>query len=129
MRLFLRKHKNDIILIAVCLALAFAAWGAVRLTRKVGAYIIISADTGSGQTEIARYPLDKDAVIPITTPSGTNTLTIKDGAAKMTESDCPRHLCENQGAIRYSGQMIVCLPHKLIVRVAGTDGADLTTGG
>ena len=129
MRSFLKKHKNDIILIALCLALGLAALGIVRLTRKTGAYVVISADTGSGQTEIGRFPLDKDATIPITTPYGTNTLTIRDGAAVMTESDCPRHLCENQGAVRYSGQMIVCLPHKVIVRVVGTCGADLTTGG
>ena len=37
----------------------------------------------------------------------------------MDSADCPGHDCINQGAIGSAGEIIVCLPHKLIVSIEG----------
>ena len=58
---------------------------------------------------------------------GSNILTIENGTARMSDSSCPDHICENKGKIKYVGQTIVCLPNKLTVTVTGEaedDGVD-----
>ena len=50
---------------------------------------------------------------------GTNKLTVENGAAYMSYSECPDHTCENTGKIKYVGQTIVCLPNYLTVTVVG----------
>lgn len=59
------------------------------------------------------YSLDQDQVIPI---GDTNVCEIKDGTVKMTEADCPDHLCIHQPAIGSSGGFIVCLPNKVVIK-------------
>ena len=59
------------------------------------------------------YSLSKDQVIPI---GDTNVCEIKDGRVKMTEADCPDHLCIKQPAVGSSGGFIVCLPNKIVIK-------------
>ena len=46
-------------------------------------------------------------------------LTVEDGAASVTEADCPDKICVEQGRVRYTGQCITCLPNKLTVTLEG----------
>ena len=48
----------------------------------------------------------------------------------MAEADCPDRLCVRRGPVRYAGETIICLPHKLVVTVrSGLSGYDAVTGG
>ena len=67
------------------------------------------------------YALAKDAEIPI---NDTNCIIIEDSTVRMTEAECPDHLCIRQGTISKDGQMIVCLPNRVTVRIAGDAGAN-----
>lgn len=107
------KHKIDIIVVASLLLLSLVVMLTVNLTRKPGAFVEITVD---GEV-VATYPLDTDG--EYTLNGGTNKLTIKDGAAYMSYSSCPDHVCENTGKVRHVGQTIVCLPNKLTVTVKG----------
>lgn len=42
-----------------------------------------------------------------------------DGRARMKESDCPDKVCVRTGWIAHPGQVIVCLPNKIVVRIEG----------
>ncbi len=68
------------------------------------------------------WPLSEDHEEDIDTPYGHNHLTIRDGSAQMTEADCPDGLCMHQGRISRPGEMIVCLPHRVIAEVISRDG-------
>jgi len=70
--------------------------------------------------EFGVYSLSKDQVIDI---NGTNTLEIKDGKADMISAECPDKLCVHQKAISKSGESIICLPYKIVVRVEGAKEA------
>ena len=61
---------------------------------------------------------------------GTNTLTVSGGTAQIVQADCPDQVCVRQGAVRYAGESIVCLPHRLIVTIEGgaAGGIDGSTG-
>ena len=118
------KHRIDIIVIASLLLLSLVVMLTVNLTRKPGAFVEITVD---GEV-VATYPLDTDG--EYTLNGGTNKLTVKDGAAYMSYSSCPDHVCENTGKVRHVGQTIVCLPNKLTVTVKGErtdDSVDLVS--
>ena len=63
------------------------------------------------------YRLDEDRTVDIETPYGRNVLRIEGGKAFMQEADCPNHDCVEKGAVSKTGQIILCLPHKLAVTI------------
>ena len=83
-----------------------------------------------GGQETARYALNEDRTVRIEGEDGYNTLVIENGEVRLSAADCPNGLCVQTGKIRYAGQSIVCLPHKLAVRITGGASAlDAVTGG
>ena len=115
------KLRNDIILLAVILAAAFAVWGVIRLAMPAGRYAVVELD---GKT-IASYPLDTDIRVEIPSEGGhINVLVIRDGKASVESADCPDKLCVRQRPVSKAGQTIICLPHKLIIRIDGESGVD-----
>ena len=108
-----KKYRVDIIVIALILIFSLAFLLISTLTRVEGANLEVEID-GS---VVGRYSLSANGVYTLN--GGTNILTVKDGAAYISYSDCPDHTCENTGKVRYVGQTIVCLPNKLSVTVVG----------
>ena len=127
-----RSHKKnvpkrgDIFLIGGCLLAALVCCGLWLLLRQGGAEVIVEQNG----RETARYALTEDRTVRIEGEGGYNLLVIQNGEAWLSEADCPNLLCVKTGRIRYAGQSIVCLPHKLAVRIAGgASGMDAVTGG
>lgn len=60
----------------------------------------------------------------------TNVITIRDGRAAITSSDCPGEDCVASGWIDQAGRSIVCLPNGVEVRIVGGpgDGVDFVVG-
>ena len=93
--------------------------------RRDGAAVVVEQDG----KETARYALDENRTVRIKGQGGYNLLVIEGGEAWLLEADCPNLLCVKTGKIRYAGQSIVCLPHKLAVRIGGgASGLDAVTG-
>lgn len=112
-----KKLLRDIILIVVILAVGVVLLIVTGNHGKAGSYAIVMVRNN----EIARYSLSTDGIYTIN--GGTNTIEIKDGKVRMTEAECPNHLCVRQGWISFSGQSIVCLPNELSVTITGADDA------
>ena len=53
-----------------------------------------------------------------------NVVTIKDGKAGITKSDCPGTDCVHSGWIHEAGRSIVCLPNRVELRIEGTSEVD-----
>ena len=109
------KKRWDFLLIAPVLLLAAGIWLFNRVTRVEGACVVVSVDG----REQDRYLLSEPLRTEIRTKEGHNLLVIENGQAKVTEADCPDKLCVNQKAIRYQGESIICLPHKVTVSIEG----------
>ncbi len=113
-------QKKDLYLIGALLLVAAALWLGRGLIQSEGAYVIVSVNG----KELQRYSLYEDAEIEIFSGEHGNLLIIKDGAAQITQADCPDKLCVKTGSISFSGQSIVCLPNKVIVEIIGGNGGD-----
>jgi len=57
--------------------------------------------------------LDKDQEVIL----GRMLLEIKGGRIRVRESDCPRKICVNTGWIKTPGQVIACVPNKVLVEM------------
>ncbi len=71
--------------------------------------------------------LKEDRVLTVETETGTNTVTIRDGAVAVTEADCPDHYCMLRGYCG-GGSEIVCLPNRLVIRFLGEQAVDGVVG-
>ncbi len=118
--------RGDLYLIVGCLLAALVCCCLWFLLRQDGGTVIVEQN---GQ-ETARYALSEDRTVRIEGEGGYNLLVIEGGEVYLSEADCPTQLCMKTGKIRYAGQSIVCLPHKLAVRIkGGASGLDAVTGG
>ena len=67
--------------------------------------------------------LKENRTVTIETETGTNTVTIQDGAVAVTAADCPDHYCMLRGYCD-GGAEIVCLPNRLVIRFLGKQEID-----
>lgn len=66
--------------------------------------------------------------IRIDTPSGGyNILEVRPNEIEVIEADCPDQCCVHQGIISDGAEPIVCLPHKLVVKIDYTSHDDHTS--
>ncbi len=63
------------------------------------------------------YNLNYDREIIIKKDDFTNTLKIKDGKIGMAHSNCKTQECVKMGYINRQYENIVCLPHKVLVKI------------
>ena len=104
---------------------------AVSVLLCVYVYVLPHVKYGSIQITVdgelyGTYSLGKDQVIAI---GDTNVCEIKDGEVKMTEADCPDHLCMKQPAVGSAGGYIVCLPNRVVIQGEGdSDSQDSESG-
>ncbi|MBQ3389862.1 MAG: NusG domain II-containing protein [Firmicutes bacterium] len=117
----MKLKKADIVLVLALLLVAAAAGIFMLAARDAGAEAVV---VQNGK-EILRMPLNEDTEEVITRGEDSNTVVIKDGTARVTEANCPDKVCVHTGEIRYEGQTIVCLPHKLVVKIEGGDNQDV----
>lgn len=110
-----KSKKQDFILIAVILVIVcILLAGRQLIFRGSGSMVEISVDGTLYQT----LPLNRDTELTIPgDKSGTNHLVIKDGYAYVDDASCPDKVCIHQGKIHETGEMVVCLPNKMIAKV------------
>ena len=69
-------------------------------------------------------PLEKIRLFLLEIP-----MFVKNGEVKMTDADCPDHLCMKQPAVGSSGGFIVCLPNKVVIQGEGGSDSQDSSGG
>lgn len=120
-----KKTRNDIILVAVILVIAAAGLLITTLTRQEGSTVVVKIDGEQTQS----YSLYENKTVEIITGKNnefSNTLVIENGKAFISQADCPDKICQEHRAISYSGETIVCLPHKIVIEITDKQsGPDL----
>lgn len=114
--------KNDFILIGFILLIALIIFTFRTIVKEEGNLVIVKVD-GILKQEL---PLNQDATVTINgVDGGTNTLTLKDGYAFITEASCPDKLCKKHKRIRYDKESIICLPNKVVIEIKSNKKTDL----
>lgn len=113
--------KGDKILIVAIIIISLASLGFVKnnIVSYNEKYISIQVN---GQ-EYKKVIFDNSVIgktIPIKTEFGYNLIEIGDGDVRVIEASCPDKLDVLQGAISSPGEMIVCLPNRLVIEIKGT---------
>jgi len=55
---------------------------------------------------------------------GDAVLVVKDGEATLNNAPCPLKICEAMAPASRAGEVILCLPNRISVRVAGPEEVD-----
>lgn len=113
----LKKHKKEAMLIVIILLISCALLLVNRiLFSKPARQVEI---TVNGEV-VKTLDLNKDADFVVEAYNkGTNHIIIKDGKVHISEATCPDKICLHQGEVEHTGEMIVCLPNRLIARIIG----------
>ena len=117
------KIKKDIIFLISAVFLAFLLWAIwTRVNYNAADTVLVYQD---GEL-FGTYPLEEDKLIIITWHEDEyNLLLISDGAAVVSDADCPDKLCMKQNAISKNGESIICLPHKLVIQIVAKEESEL----
>ena len=123
---WLKTHRNDVLLTAALLALGGGLALFLHFTRQAGGVVSVQVD---GEV-VMELPLSEDTRVVLGEGAHTNVLVIENGTAQVVEASCPDQVCVRQGAVRYEGESIVCLPHKLVAVIEGgaENDVDLSAG-
>ena len=76
---------------------------------------------------IHTYSLDMDTLITIRGYRGPATFQIKRGKVRMVNSTCPLKLCVKMGWIDKAGSSIICVPNRVLIKIAGKKNYDAIT--
>lgn len=111
-------NKYDIALIVVIIAvnvfiLFYGGLNTVEKGQKI-AYVY------SDNKLVGEYTLTEDYKTEFSVEMSTgsyNTIHIEDGKVWIHDATCPDKICLNQGKISNDGELIVCLPNRLMVQI------------
>ena len=112
----MKKYKKDFIVIIVLVTIAILSYFAINhLGSGKGEYVQIFI----GEQMVEELPLNIDTKYSVTQDDLYNTVVISQGAVSVRDADCPDKLCVKQGQIKKSGESIICLPHKVVIKITG----------
>lgn len=112
--------RKDVIFIALALLAALALYGGNQLLSSGSADTVIVTVDGE---EALRVPLSTDGTYRVPLPDGEeNIIAVENGAAYMQSANCRDQLCVNQGKTSRTGKQIICLPHRVVVRLEHAEG-------
>ena len=72
----------------------------------------------AGASPLTLSPSD-EGFHDVSGPLGTTRIEIRGGQVRVLSSPCPLKLCQRAGWIGSAGEMIVCLPNEVVVRMPG----------
>ncbi len=109
-----------------CVLIAFSVLSIlftnIIFAKKTADEVIIEVDGA----EYGRYPLyEKNGkILDVKTKFGYNKIEILNGKVRILDTDCPDRLEVKSGFIDSSGEMLVCLPNRVVVRIGGEKDVD-----
>ena len=76
-----------------------------------------------GETLAFSAPLAQDREILLHGPLGETQVKIVAGKVRVTSSPCPRKICIGMGEIQSSGDLLACVPNRVVLRIEGEEGS------
>ena len=77
------------------------------------------AEVEAAGKAVAVLDLARDSVSSALGPLGVTRIEVRDGRVRVLSSPCPRQACRHGGWIGGAGEMLVCLPNEIVIRLPG----------
>lgn len=115
--------KADVCLISLLMLFAVGGIG-------LGLNRLVSSGSGAVTAQISVGGINKHTVplragyrqeIELKNGDHYNVIEIVDGKIHMKEADCPDQICVRSGWIGIATQQIVCLPNRVVVKIAAAE--------
>ena len=113
--------KADIILLVVLVVIGLLSTVYIAASKSGGDTVIIEQN---GKL-YGKYSLYQDAEVDVIATDSIRSdvhVSICGGTAKVTKSGCKNQVCVRHSEISSTGESIICLPNKVVVRIEGKGG-------
>ncbi len=104
---------------------ALSFWSVTRKTLGTVANVYVNGECVKS-VDLSR--VTESFEFKVETPAGTNVIQVEPGRIRVKEADCPDQVCVHAGWITDSANPIVCLPHRLVIKLEkkaeNNDGPD-----
>jgi hypothetical protein len=81
-----------------------------------------------GNELIDTVSLDDDREFEVSRDGSYNLIEVSGGRIRVAEADCPDKTCVHTGAKGRAGDLIVCLPNRLQIKIHGGSGNEPENG-
>ena len=115
MKLLKYFTKGDIVLVVSLFILSVASLAGVRNLYKSGKNVVVEVEG----RHVLELSLGKNVTKSVKGPLGETIVIIEKGKAKVIESPCPHKYCIRMGQINRRGEVIVCVPNRVVVKIRG----------
>ncbi len=123
MREKINKYDIALILTIIAVNILILAYGTLNTVDKGKKIAYIYSDNRL----VGEYTLTDDYKTEFVVESesgGSNKIHIEDGYVWIEEATCPDKICLHQGKISNDGEVIVCLPNRLMVQIKDNNPED-----
>ena len=110
---------GDKIVIGVLLFISLAGFPLVRALSKTASTVRIEADGKLYKV----LSLHEEQTLSVPGPLGETLIVIHDGKVHVSASPCRNKICVNSGHISRSGELIACVPNKVVIQILGDEEA------
>lgn len=118
-------RKGDLLVGGIVLLLIIVSYGGVKIYNSI--------NSGSGRIAVIRQnnviikKIDLNNIKNSETINVDgdfhNSILVENGKIRFQEANCPDLVCVKTGWLEKSGDMAVCLPNKVSVKIEGSDEA------
>ena len=113
------KKKYDSVLYLVLAVLFAASVLAAAYPSKRDGTIVVEAISEGKSTVLGSLGEMGGSLITFGKPGNFNEIAIGEGV-RMVSADCPGGDCLRAGEIKKSGELIICVPNKLLIRLVSS---------
>lgn len=117
--------KGDFILIVLIAVLAAGSWLYINSLKSDQVVAQVLQD-GVVIQEIDLSTVEKPFQVRVEDgQGGYNIIAVERGRVRVIEANCPEQVDVLQGWISKPHQSLVCLPHRLVVKIVGQEKSDV----
>ena len=113
--------KADVILLIILVIAGLASTVYVAASKSNGDTVIVE-QYGNLYGKYSLFENKEIDVPAFDSISSDVHISIKDGSVKVTKSGCHNQICVRHAAISSTGESIICLPNRVVVKIEGKGG-------
>jgi len=116
--------RGDVVLILLLSAMTVTSFIFLRVLAGGGKHVVVEVDG----RRVLELSLDRDVTETVDGPLGGTVVRIEHGTVHVPDSPCPHKYCVRMGRISFRGEVIVCVPNRVVVSIRGGDDEEAYDG-